>query len=234
MIRNAIGKFLLLAHGLLFLTAAARADMITLDFTVSYGETPADGGAPWVTATIANGIDSTVVLGTGEVLLTITASSELNEADITQLYFNFAPGDPENLTFVVDQDGDVGSYTILHAAADAYKAGGDGFFDILIDLPSENTDSERLNAGESISFIVSYSGGDLTPENFYALSFDDGGEESPGPFLAAAHIQSTGFDELGSDWVAAVPIPATIWLLTSSLGMLCVAARRRRRLLAAA
>lgn len=218
--------FWTLALALLF-SAGARADMVTLEFNVSFGDTPADGGAPWVVATLASGADAPDVVP-GNVLLTVTASPLLGEADVTALYFNFS-GAPDSLTFVPVNTAAVSGYTILQEAQNAYRADGDGKYDIRIDLPTANTPAgARLSAGESISFVIR-GAGTLAASDFFLLSAPGPGEGNPGPFFAAAHIQSTGpypFD--GSDWVAAVPIPAAVWLFASALGMLGFAMRRRR------
>ncbi|HMB73454.1 MAG TPA: hypothetical protein VKQ06_07770, partial [Gammaproteobacteria bacterium] len=193
MTRNRFWKLLLLAQGSLLVSAGASAEIVELDFNVSYGAVEADGGAPWITATIADGADAPGV-PLGSVLLTISASAGLGEADVTQLYFNFLPGDPDNLTFDADHvSADVSAvdnFTVLQEAADSYRAGGDGYFDFRIDLPTENTGGDRLTAGESISFVISYSQA-LSPQDFFDLSLAGTGEDNAGPFYAAAHIQST-------------------------------------------
>jgi len=234
MTRNRFWKLLMIASSSMLVSAGASADMVTLNFNYSFGDTPASGGDPWwVQATIKNGADAMDV-APGNVLLTITASAGLGAADITQLYFNF-DGLPNTLSFNPIDVSAVSGYVISNATADSYHADGDGYYDFLIDLPTANTPAgARFSAGESISFVVSGAGA-LSPNDFYLLSAPGDGEGNPGPFYAAAHIQSTGpYPYEGSDWVAAVPIPAAIWLFGSALGMLGLAARRRRQSFAAA
>lgn len=227
MTRRGFWKRALLAHGVLLLSGGASADMVTLEFSVSFGETPADGPSPWLTAVFDDEGSP------GSVNLSITAAPTLGDADVTELYFNLDPTsgiDPGDLVFTEVDTAAVGA-VVIQAGTDAYQAGGDGSYDIWFDIPTGD-EALRLNAGETIEFTITAA--DLTAMDFYDLSAPGEGEGNPGPFLAAAHIQSTGVDQLGSDWVAAVPIPAAIWLFASSLGMLGYAARRRRHSLAAA
>ena len=228
MTRNWFWKHVFVAQGALLISAGANAAM--MPFTERFGDTPATGLAPWLTATFDAQPDPNTVR------LTVMASGmgSLGMADITELYFNFGL-DPDDLSFArvpLEEAGNVGTI-LFQAGEDAYRADGDGFFDIFFDLPT-SPDDGRMNAGESIVFDISYTG-PISATDFFVLSAPGPGVDNPGPFLAAAHLQSTGPHPYeGSDWVAAVPIPAAIWLFASALGMLGFAARRRRHAVAAA
>lgn len=212
------------------------AGMVTLDFDIRFGEVAPTGGAPWLQAVFD---DDTGDAST--VSLSITALGSLGAADVTELYFNLNPAlDPTtlNITFNSITGGATPAIgAILPATGiDAFMADGDGIYDIRLDLPPPPGDNSLLfNAGETLVLDIERTGGgSLTAADFYYLSAPGPGEDNPGPFLAAAHLQSTGADLMGSDWVAAVPIPAAIWLFASSLGMLGFATRRRRRSVAMA
>lgn len=210
-------------------SSSAFAAVVELDFTLSFGTTPATGPAPWLEAEIDDSMGEA-----DTVRLTITTLGSLAAADVTELYFNLNPAlDPAFLTFtrVTPVSADLGTISVL-SQANTYRAGGDGYFDIFLNLPTGGN-AQRLNANETLVYDITYTGdlsavgNSLSAASFFFLS-DPGPGNNPGPFLAAAHIQSTGSDTEGSDWVAAVPIPAAIWLLVSSLGMFGFITRRRR------
>jgi hypothetical protein len=51
--------------------------------------------------------------------------------------------------------------------------------------------------------------------------------DTKGPFFGAAQFQSTGIEGLQSDWVAAVTVPAAVWLFGSGfLGLISIARRK--------
>jgi len=219
------GKWILSGIAVAGLAVCATAGAVTLQFTESFGTEPATGSAPWIEATI-------IQVDGDTVRLTVSALASLGEADVTELYFNVGPGiDPTALDFMSVDPGDgsnVGTF-IPSTGLNAFQAGGDGRYDIWFNLPTADNEQQRLSAGETLIFDISYTSA-ITPEDFFHLS-QPGPGGNAGPFLAAAHLQSTGPAPFnGSDWVAAVPLPAAIWLLVSSLGMFAVALRRRNTL----
>ena len=222
----------LMVLSLLCVSWQSSAAIVQLDFTVSFGTTPANGPAPWLEAEF----DDSVGAG-NTVRLTIDAFASLQQADVTELYFNLNPAlDPTLLSFVrqTPLDADLGAITVFNGTVpsptDAHRADGDGFYDFFFDLPTGDS-AQRLNAGETLIYDISYSGdlsavgNVLSASDFFFLSAPGPGSGNPGPFLAAAHIQSTGADLQGSDWVAAVPLPAAVWLFASALAFMRFGAR---------
>jgi hypothetical protein len=221
--RHAIQVLIVLAS--LFVTSQSSAVIVQLDFTLSFGDTPAVGPAPWLDAEFDDSVgDATTVR------LSVDGLGSLQAADITELYFNLNPLlDPTALTFTrvaAQEVGTIGAITVS-TGTDGFKADGDGHYDVRLELPTANNDAGRFSAKETLVYDISYSGA-LSAADFYFLSASGAGGNS-GPFLAAAHLQSTGADLQGSDWVAAVPLPAALWLFASGLAMAGFASRRRNR-----
>jgi hypothetical protein len=136
------------------------------------------------------------------------------------LYFNLDPIlNPTDLS-IVNSGGTGPAPVSILTGVDAFKADGDGLYDIFVNLP---TSTDTFGAGESLIFDITGIAS-LTANSFNFLSFPDGGT---GPFLAAAKVQSTGIDGEGSDWIAPVPVPAAAWLFGSGLGLLGWMRRRK-------
>jgi hypothetical protein len=105
-----------------------------------------------------------------------------------------------------------------------YKAGGDGYYDIVIVFPTSRL--KRFSAGETV--IVDFLATGLTEDYFRSLS-SPGGDSQAGPFLSAAHVQGIGEY---SGWVAPsspVPEPSTLLLLASGVVSLPLLRRRLHR-----
>jgi len=216
-------KHLLPAAALLaaVIVAPAQAATVTFNYDLSFGAVSPDGPAPWATAVFDDGGSA------GSVTLTMSVAASVNLADITQMYFNLDPAlDPTSLLFSrIGGTGPTAANTDIDTGIDAYKADGDGLYDILFDFPPPpGQNAAKFNAGEDLVYEITGIGG-LTASDFNFFSTPDGGT---GPFLSVARFQSTGFDTEGSDWVAAVPVPAAVWLFGSGLLGLVGVARRKR------
>jgi hypothetical protein len=206
---------------LLTLLAAAAlpagADSVTFNFqSVFSGAAPA-GAGPWLTATF---VDVTP----GTVRLQVSASGLTGNEGIESLYFNVAPSmNAAALTFTRDaaSTGPTAAQITIGQGVDLYRADGDGYYDILFDLPPPpGQEPARFSAGESLIYMISGSG--LSAASFLFLSTPGPGG-GPGPQYAAAHIQQIGATNI-SGWVAGappapVPLPAAGWLLLSAAGL---------------
>ena len=215
-----------------FLTiSTVNAATLTLVFDHSFGSDPA-AGSDWLTAVFDDGG------GAGTVNLQMTVANTIGAADITRIYFNLDPNlNPDSLSFSrVGGTGPTAGNTTITTGVNAFMADGDGFYDILFDLPPPpGDDASRFNAGETLVYDLtgSSSASGLVASSFDFLSLDAAGF---GPFVAAARVQSTPLacvspevgNDCGSDWIAPnpIPVPAAAWLFGSALGLLGWVRRR--------
>ena len=153
--------------------------------------------------------------GTNQVKLTLSFDNSDSGLKVFGWYFNFI-GDATKLQFSSTADVSLGD--------DAFKADGDGFFDVLLSFPAGGT--AAFNAGESLTFTIFSTTTSFDVHSFESTSAPGGGN---GTFRSAAHIG--GFEDPVnySVWMGApVPLPAAAWgglLLFGGLG----AHRLRRR-----
>lgn len=209
---RALGVILLVVFvGLMGPGANATAITFDLDVEFSGAQSPM-GPVPWLRAVIDDGG------GSGSVTLTLIALNLVGSEFVTGWYLNVNPV--------------YGSLAIAHVGGvtgsasysqNAYKADGDGKYDLLITLPNAPP-SARFVAGATSEWTLTAVG--LTAGDFDFLSYPDGGH---GPFRTAAHVQGIGTSGNGSGWVTEsgeVPEPGTLALIAA--GILGIAARRSR------
>ncbi len=176
--------------------------------TVFSGSAPA-APAPWVDALYQDVTPGTVRLTLSNVGLT-------GSENVFGTYLNLDPSlNPTSLTFA--NVGGSGGFDLptISTGVDAYKADGDGYFDIKLVFNNDGlSDASRFTAGEYVIYDISGISG-LSAANFAFLSAPDG---APGVFYGAAHIQRVPGDASG--WVGSpVPEPSAqfLFLLAASL-----------------
>ena len=213
------------------LASTASADM-TLTLTHVFAGTDLQGTQPWIT------LDFTEGPSAGTVAIRIDTSNLVEDEFLSELYLNVAA--PLVVTdLMVSVTSQVGTFALptVYQATDAYKAGGDGRYDLFLDFATKKAD--RFDTGDELLLLVTGPGGGpltgLTPESFYDFSKPDGGH---GPFIAAAHIQAIGENDEQSAWIAAgdggggvipFPEPATLLLLGVTAPALLMKSKKVRR-----
>ena len=205
--------------------AAAYAATLTFDLNVEFsGATePESATLPWLTAVFDDSFG-----GASTVRLSMTTSNLTDAEWVDEWLFNFDPAlDPNDLSFALFNDGgtgvvvgDASTTAILDAA---FKADGDGFFDIKFDFPNAPPpDRFTGDPAKTVIFDITHASLAIDVSSFDFLSAPGGGQ---GSFKSAAHIQSIGPSDEDSGWIGpgTVPEPASLWLL----GLVALAALRR-------
>jgi hypothetical protein len=212
--RKILGKWHCLAAAVLVFLAAplpASADVtFELDIEFSGATPPASATTPWIVATFED-------IGGGVVRLTMSAPNLTGTERVGEWDFNLDPTlNPNSLLF--DRRDDLDGNTVvvddINTGVNAFKADGDGFFDIQFLFDAQSPGS--FQDGEQVIFDISgIAGLDCLDFNFDSFS-DNGGH---GPFKSAAHVQSIGPSGANSGWIApsgntttAVPVPPSIVL----------------------
>jgi hypothetical protein len=204
--------FLVLLFSSVFVAGSARSETVRFPLDLQYtdgGSTPASSSLPWITATFE---DSVSDLNT--VRLTMSADNLTGSEFISQWYFNFDPVlDASRLSFSAYDISSVPTFDIstdIATGTNSYKAGGDGYFDIMIDLPTSNAKGgdRRFISSEQVILDLTYD----SPITASSFSFTSNGER---PYHTAAHVQSIGPDGEYSGWIAntsVVPEPVSAFL----------------------
>jgi len=146
----------------------------------------------------------------GNVRLSIDALNLSPTEKITELYLNLNPSwlaTDLHFDFLSGSTGVTAPLPTL--GLDAFKAGGDGKYDILFRFAQQPANSFR--AGDHLSYMISGIGG-MTAQDFVYLSMPAGGH---GPFFSAIHVQgiySTDVNDTGSlsAWVSPTAAIVTV------------------------
>jgi hypothetical protein len=178
--------------------AEASTLLFNLDNVFS-GNTP-NSSSPYAIATFRDGADclgGTCAANT--VQLVLQASLEDSSEFITEWDFNSSVITGLSLAFDATNSANSGSYTtsgvIQPVSSNAYKADGDGFYDISFQFDSGMGSSARFDGTDTA--VVTITGTGITASTFNELSSPGGGA---GPFHTAAHIQ--GITPSCSGWVS--------------------------------
>jgi hypothetical protein len=187
-----------------FVSSSARATVIqsNIDQVFSGTATPS-GSTPWLTATFDDAFPGRLA---GQVQVTLSIPGLADPEKVDGWYINVDDGvsagtsgtaiDPTTLSF--SSPTKVGTFDdpAINLGTDAFKADGDGKYDIRFDFSTSN--GHEFGTGESVSYIIT-GPAFMDAHSFTFLSKPAGGN---GPFYEAAHILAIG---QGGDSVWARP-----------------------------
>jgi len=203
------------------LGASADGSVIVFGTTTEFsGGTAPAGATPWLTATIDDG-------GTpGSVTLTLEATNLTGSEFVSGWYLNLDPSlNPTSLVFSSPTKTGTFDDPTISSGANAFKADGDGKYDILFGFATSGSGGgvHQFGVGDSVQYTVTGIGS-LVAASFNFPSSPDGGH---GPFLTAAHVQSIG-EGSDSGWVT-LPEPVTLGLMALGFVGLAAAGRKARQ-----
>ncbi len=197
---------------LFLLPGSAQADVVfNLLMEFSGGSQPA-GFPPWLIATF-------ITLSPGTVEVRLQARLQSPSEFVNIWLFNLDPAfNPNNLSLAHVS----GVPAAVTKGINAFRADGDGYFDIKFDWP-QNPPASRFGNDDLVVYHITSAVHPIMETSFNFVSAPGGGQ---GMFPTAAHVQGVGPDGEESGWIA-VPEPAT--LLTLGIGATFFMTRRRRR-----
>lgn len=182
----ALAVWLILAALIMFVERASAA-VISWDYNYEYtGATPPAGPAPWLNITI----DDEIAPGSVAIVMTsfLTGTEYVKE-----LLLNFEedtfPLTPDDFVYLPSS----GPNPMVNVGENAFRAGGDGFFDIRFDFDIASS-GDRFGAGEHVMFLV------MRPD-ISALSFDHLSVLGPTQWPTVAHICSIDPCGQESGWI---------------------------------
>jgi len=197
---------------LAFCAPNAWGNILTLqgDYVFGADSVVPVGASPWITATFDDHG------GTGSVTLTLAAAGLTGVESVLDWDFNIDPSfAPSSLVF--SSPTKTGSFDTpsISLGEDAYKADGDGKYDIDIAFTQGSNTGNTFSVGDTLSYDITRAG--ITANSFDCLSTPAGGA---GPFLMAAHIQNTpNTAGANSAWVAPTPVPEPSMWCFAIMGM---------------
>ena len=184
-----------------------------------------EGTPPWLSATFTD-IDASTIR------LRLSVDDLPEPQFVVGFYFNFNPTlDPSLLNF--DYVSGVQTATEPEVGTDAFKASGDGLYDIYISFPTANN-GLRFTDGEYSEYDICYNGtlptGTSLVDQFHVLATPDGGY---GPYYTAGRVQ--GLPNEQSTWLYGtqqepgenvVPEPSSVVMLLVLAGLSLLVRRR--------
>lgn len=198
----------------------ASASQMNLGLVFSAGSVPpSNPSGPWLNYSVQS-------LGPNSIFFTLTATTNMTDPEkIKEFFFNFDDTlTVADLSFTLQ--GTAGAFTTptISRGLNALKADGDGWYDLRLNFDTSGGLADYFNAGDSISYLLTYTGaGAMTEASFEFLSQPGGSE---GTYYAAAHILST--PNGGSAWLGAttvegfppVPEPSIAALVLAAFGVM--------------
>ncbi|MSU57148.1 MAG: hypothetical protein EXS35_03025 [Pedosphaera sp.] len=219
--KKTLTKFVAIAGLAATAVMPAKADLtFGLDYIFSGTTAPGLPG-PWATATLSD--------VAGGVQLTMSGSGLSGTEFLGSWYFNLKSSLDATSLNIAQQSSSGVTVDSVSTGADAFKADGDGFFDILFDFAQSG--AGRFEAGDSVTYLITGIPG-LTAADFNYASETGGGQ---GVYFSAAHLQSLSNGQ--SDWIGdgdgggrdtggPVPEPSTYLVLGSFVGLAVYLKRR--------
>jgi len=194
----------------------------TLTFGLDYefsGATEPEGTAPWITATLNDSFG-----GADTVRLFMDTNNLVGNEFVGEWLLNFNDSlDVTKLSFTVV--GTPGSTPNINTGKNAFKADGDGYFDIQFDFPPPpGALVKKFTAGETVVYDITYT----SAIDVLAFNYGSAPGGGAGTFLSAAHVQGIGPSDDDSGWIGTpVPEPATMLLFGSGLVVIAVSGKKR-------
>ena len=161
--------------------------------------------------------------GANQVLVSMSTFPLSGTEFVSEWSFNVNLADPTILTFGYVSGIAVSS---IGTGLDAFKADGDGFYDIIFNYPTSNSGPARFVADNTSVYRIMATG--LTVADFEVGSV--GGNK--GSFYSATHVQAKADGSsvwLGADEYTTVLIPEPVTMILLGLGLLGLGIAVRKR-----